>query len=105
MAKAKPIVKKEWSADLTVEDEYGQPEQWSFQFKRPSTRSMLSFTKAQSEGSDAEKVEHVIDALHGVLLSATCNGVVCDVDDMPFEMFMEVLGLHPTFRSTTDEGS
>ena len=104
MAKSVAIAPK-WVATLTTQDEYGQDEKWVFHFRRPSTRAMLSFTKATSGVDDNEKVAFVVEALRGVVLKATCNGQPCELDDMPFDLFEEVLGLHPTFRDTPNEGA
>ena len=56
-----------WLAGIVTEDEYGEPETWEFHFKRPTTRAMLAFVKAQTAEGDAGKVELILEALDGIV--------------------------------------
>ena len=99
-------IKRNWVGIFATEDEYGEPETWEFHFKRPSSRAMLAFVQAGSDGStDESKVVHIMEAVKGIILKVKLNGSDSSIEDMPFEMFQEVLGLHPTFRSTESPGA
>ena len=90
-----------WLAQLVIEDEYGEPEKWEFHFKRPTSRAMLAFSKAKAS-EDAEAIEFILEAVDGIMGSVRRNGEESSIASMPFEMFEEVLGLHPTFRDSKD---
>ena len=45
-----------------------------------------------------------MEALDGVIASVTRNGEPSSIKNMPFELNLEVLPLHPTFRRTEDAG-
>ena len=93
-----------WLAELVTEDEYGQPEKWEFHFRRATAKAMLTFTKAQAAEVDAERVALLFEALHGVIASVRLNGEPCSIDDMPFDLYAEVLPMHPTFQGSEDAG-
>ena len=97
-------INPKWLAELSTEDEYGEPEKWEFHFKRATAGAMLAFVKANAAGNDSDKVEFVMEAIHGIIASVTRNGEESSIDAMPFELHLEVLPLHPTFRSTEDAG-
>ena len=94
-----------WLAELSTEDEFGLLEVWAFHFKRPTSRAMLAFVKADAADNDNDKVELVLEALRGIIASVKRNGEDSSIDDMPFELNVEVLPLHPTFRDTKEPGA
>ena len=94
-----------WLGERVTENEYGETERWGFHFKRPTSRAMLSFAKAEAATNDTDRVELVIEALHGIIASVTVNGEPSSIDDMPFDLCVEVLPMHPTFRGPEDTGA
>ena len=98
-------INPKWLAELVTEDEYGEPELWQFHFKRPTSRAMLAFVKADAATKDDDKVALVLEALHGIIASVKLNGEPSSIDDMPFDLNVEVLPMHPTFQGPKDKGS
>ena len=99
-------IKPNWVAQHATEDEYGEKEVWEFHFCRPSSRAMLAFVTAQNDSvEDDVKIPSILEAINGIILKVKLNGEDSSIEDMPFEMFEEVLGLHPTFRNTESPGA
>lgn len=84
-------------------DELGDPEKWEVLFRRLTARDAIA-AGALAEMEGVEQTRAVVDIFESITVSASRNGEHVTVEDIPFEVVVEVYAQHPSFRREDESG-
>lgn len=83
-----------YHAQLEVEDESGEMEQWEIVFKRVSTADMLTLTDIL-DAKDTSAIQKMLIASDYLVKSYTLDGTCYAVNQVPFDVMSLAVGKSP----------
>ncbi|MYA43308.1 MAG: hypothetical protein F4Z31_16375 [Gemmatimonadetes bacterium] len=84
-------------------NEFGATEHWQVQFRRLTARDLLAAGEIPDK-QGTEQIRAVLDLFGTIAVNVWRDTEAVEVEDIPFEVIVEVYPLHPSFRVGDEAG-
>ena len=80
-------------------------EVWRIGFRRPTVRHLIEWDEISTTETGRDALVASERSFRSLTLWVRKNGEEVEVEDVPFEIIVEAISLHPSFRVRVDDGA